>query len=357
MAAGDIRNWAAIHPRCRPNSRCASRPRNTIKSVSFAAMASFPNRSQSRWMMHVGASYSAWDITHGNNRRFRLPSSIQSGARTGLKIRPSHCWSRLQTIQAAHSLSDATRRSSSNSIRANVSRVARMPENEIISPACGLVTGNCGFAYSTGWRRGEIRGLQWSAVNRQTKTIFLRHSKNGEPRILPLGGNLDRVIERRWQARSIKNQNGSTTLAMYVFHCGDGQPIGDTRKSWRTACSKAVDAESAGTRPATLGGAEFRQERCQSNRRNDDLGAQDRERLQTPSNCARERHPRNPAKSRTGHRAAKEKPACPHHNCKQRPMNPNPHKSRTICTISVQRSIPLHDCEYVMLLRIQDLNW
>ena len=95
------------------------------------------------------------------------------------------------------------------------------------------------FAYSTGWRRGEISDLQWSAVNRQTKTIFLGRSKNGEPRILPLVGELDRIIERRWQLRSIKNRNGSTTIATYVFHCGDGQPIGDTRKSWRTACSKA----------------------------------------------------------------------------------------------------------------------
>jgi integrase-like protein len=81
--------------------------------------------------------------------------------------------------------------------------------------------------------------LQWSGVNRQTKTIFLGRSKNGEPRILPLVRELDRIIERRWQARSIKNQNGSTTLATYVFHCGDGQPIGDTRKGWRAACSKA----------------------------------------------------------------------------------------------------------------------
>ena len=95
------------------------------------------------------------------------------------------------------------------------------------------------FAYTTGWRRGEISGLQWSTVNRQTKTIFLGRSKNGEPRILPLVGELDRIIERRWQSRSIKNHNGSTTLSTYVFHCGDGQPIGDTRKSWRTACSKA----------------------------------------------------------------------------------------------------------------------
>lgn len=95
------------------------------------------------------------------------------------------------------------------------------------------------FAYLTGWRRGEIRSLEWSAVNRESKTVFLARSKNGDPRILPLVGELDRIIERRWQARSIKNQNGSTTLATYVFHCGDGRPIGDIRKSWRKACSKA----------------------------------------------------------------------------------------------------------------------
>lgn len=95
------------------------------------------------------------------------------------------------------------------------------------------------FAYSTGWRRGEISGLKWSAVNRQAKIIFLGRSKNGEPRILPLVGGLESLIERRWQGRSIKNENGSTTLATYVFHCENGRPIGDTRKSWKTACSKA----------------------------------------------------------------------------------------------------------------------
>jgi integrase len=73
------------------------------------------------------------------------------------------------------------------------------------------------FAYSTGWRRGEISGLQWSTVNRQTKTIFMGRSKNGEPRILPLVGELDRIIERRWLARSIKNQNGSTTIVRTYF--------------------------------------------------------------------------------------------------------------------------------------------
>jgi integrase len=94
------------------------------------------------------------------------------------------------------------------------------------------------FAYMTGWRRGEISSLQWSAVNRQARTILLGRSKNGEPRILPLVSELESLIERRWQTRSVANKNGSTVLATYVFHC-DGRPIGDTRKSWRTACSKA----------------------------------------------------------------------------------------------------------------------
>jgi integrase len=95
------------------------------------------------------------------------------------------------------------------------------------------------FAYLTGWRRGEIRGLDWSNVNRETKNVFLEHSKNGEPRILPLVGELEKIIERRWQARTVERQDGSTALANYVFHCGDGRIIGDFRKRWRTACTKA----------------------------------------------------------------------------------------------------------------------
>lgn len=95
------------------------------------------------------------------------------------------------------------------------------------------------FAYLTGWRRGEIRSLEWSAVNRESKTVFLGQSKNGEPRILPLVGELERIVKRRWLAHTIENTNGNTLLASFVFHCGDGRPIGDFRKSWRVACKKA----------------------------------------------------------------------------------------------------------------------
>jgi integrase len=95
------------------------------------------------------------------------------------------------------------------------------------------------FAYLSGWRKGEIAGLEWSKVNRESKTVFLGHSKNGEPRILPLVGELERIIDRRWHARTIEKKDGSTLLASYVFHCGDGNPVGDFRKSWKAACDTA----------------------------------------------------------------------------------------------------------------------
>jgi integrase len=97
------------------------------------------------------------------------------------------------------------------------------------------------FGYISGWRKGELQTLAWADVNREADTILLRseHSKNKEPRLLPLSGELAAIVERRWQARAIENPNGSTGLAHFVFHCGDGRPVGDFRKAWATACSEA----------------------------------------------------------------------------------------------------------------------
>ena len=95
------------------------------------------------------------------------------------------------------------------------------------------------FAYITGWRIGEIRGLEWLKVNRDAQSIFLGYSKNGEPRILPLVGELEKMIDRRWEARTVETKDGSTILASYVFHKGNGTRIGDFRKAWATARAKA----------------------------------------------------------------------------------------------------------------------
>jgi integrase len=96
------------------------------------------------------------------------------------------------------------------------------------------------FAYLTGWRKGELQSLTWADVNREAKTILLRseHSKNKEPRLLPLTGDLAAIVERRWQARIVQNPGGATCLAEFVFH-NDGRPIGDFRKAWSVACNEA----------------------------------------------------------------------------------------------------------------------
>jgi integrase len=96
------------------------------------------------------------------------------------------------------------------------------------------------FGYLSGWRKGEIRRLTWSDVDRVAGRIVLRreHSKNGEPRILPLVGELAALIERRWTAREYLSAGSTTALSPFVFH-RDGQPIKDFRKGWASACDGA----------------------------------------------------------------------------------------------------------------------
>jgi len=97
------------------------------------------------------------------------------------------------------------------------------------------------FAYLTGWRKGELQTLTWADVNREAQRVILRqeNSKNKESRLLPLAGTLAEIIERRWQVRVINNRDGSTGLAEFVFHCGNGKAVGEFRKSWESACKAA----------------------------------------------------------------------------------------------------------------------
>lgn len=96
------------------------------------------------------------------------------------------------------------------------------------------------FAYASGWRKGELQTLEWSAVDKENTRVTLRreHSKNGEPRVLPLVGELAEIISRRREAREYQTPTGETALSVYVFH-RDGQQVGDFRKSWKAACRAA----------------------------------------------------------------------------------------------------------------------
>ena len=88
------------------------------------------------------------------------------------------------------------------------------------------------FLYLSGWRVSEMRALEWRDVDLAGKVVRLRPelSKNKNGRLLPLDGELLEVFER------VKEQRRLECLS--VFH-SNGQPIGDFRKAWKTACKGA----------------------------------------------------------------------------------------------------------------------
>jgi len=88
------------------------------------------------------------------------------------------------------------------------------------------------FLYFSGWRAGEMKALEWRDVDLDGKVVRLRPevSKNNDGRVLPLAGELLEVLER---ARAKRRPD-----CQFVFHDG-GQPIGNFRKAWRTACQAA----------------------------------------------------------------------------------------------------------------------
>src|SRR5260370_7650912 len=77
-----------------------------------------------------------------------------------------------------------------------------------------------------------MRTLEWRDVDLSGRDLCLRPevSKNKDGRPLPLRGELLEIIHRANEKRRPD--------CPYVFQ-DDGQPIGDFRKAWKTACKKA----------------------------------------------------------------------------------------------------------------------
>ena len=59
------------------------------------------------------------------------------------------------------------------------------------------------FAFVCGWRKQEVLSLSWSDVDLDARRIRLRwaNSKNEQPRVIVLTGDLLRLVHRRWAAR------------------------------------------------------------------------------------------------------------------------------------------------------------
>lgn len=109
------------------------------------------------------------------------------------------------------------------------------------------------FAFLTGWRKGEIASLAWADVDLDGGAIRLRPeaSKNGRGRTVVLAGDLAALVRRRERARLVERKDGEPLVVDLVFH-RDGEPVGDFRKAWASACVAAglyhvVVVDTAGT--------------------------------------------------------------------------------------------------------------
>lgn len=95
------------------------------------------------------------------------------------------------------------------------------------------------FLYLTGWRSSEALRLSWSDVNWERRFIWLRDSKNREPRIFPFKYHIrvETVLRRqrdhvsRWE-----REHGCLCSAVFPWR---GKPLQKLRRSWSTACRKA----------------------------------------------------------------------------------------------------------------------
>ena len=95
------------------------------------------------------------------------------------------------------------------------------------------------FLYLTGWRSSEALRLQWSDVDWKRQTVWLRDSKNREPRIFPFKyhARLEQVLREQREAVS-RWERIHDRLCPTVFHWG-GRPLKKLRRSWQNACRVA----------------------------------------------------------------------------------------------------------------------
>src|SRR5208283_5419754 len=119
------------------------------------------------------------------------------------------------------------------------------PFREVLTHLPDHLADCCLFDFLCGWRRKEIKTLAWEDVEGDTIRLKGINAKTGEPRMVVLEGELAELMARRKAARPVTTATGDVMLADLVFH-HQGQPIGDFRKAWQTACVSA-DSLRAGT--------------------------------------------------------------------------------------------------------------
>lgn len=95
------------------------------------------------------------------------------------------------------------------------------------------------FAAACGVRKGELSAYRWDMLKGSTLHIPAAICKNKKGRVLPLIGEMLAIVERQKSRRQVE-RNGVAELCPYIFHRdGEVGPVGEFRKSWKSACKKA----------------------------------------------------------------------------------------------------------------------
>lgn len=110
------------------------------------------------------------------------------------------------------------------------------------------------FAFWTGWRIGEIRGLEWRQIHFEAGEIRIDDSKNEDGRVFPMTAELRKLLEAIKPASPTKGPQAIrvdtvrpgepvTTVTPKVFlrrlKSGKTLPLGDFDKRWARALHKA----------------------------------------------------------------------------------------------------------------------
>jgi integrase len=87
-------------------------------------------------------------------------------------------------------------------------------------------------AYTYGWRKGELIGLQVGQLDFGLKpTMRLYDSKNGEGRVVPIMSNVLPLLSALCQGKKLTDQ---------VFTRDDGNPVKEFRAAWQNMCIRAA---------------------------------------------------------------------------------------------------------------------
>ncbi len=90
------------------------------------------------------------------------------------------------------------------------------------------------FALSTGARLGEIMNLGLDDVDLKKQKAILRETKNGETRVIPIVGHLNKILNQQI-TYALSHYNDNHVGKMFLFPRSDGLAAMDMRSSWRTA--------------------------------------------------------------------------------------------------------------------------